>query len=473
MKTSIHINWLGGALALASITLLSTPQAQAAGATWDTDADGDWSDGINWTPTTAPGATSGTTNTDIATFGKDLSAGRIINVDANRNIGGIVFDYTPTGGSGYKIRNGSILLSNGGSIISQGGGTSSQVDQIQDNTVYIQGDGGSATFSNTGSRRLTIQRVAGVSTLGKTTTLYLDGDNQSSNEIDFFLYDNRDLTPGMGKLAVVKNGTGLWRLKNNNANYSGGTTLNNGILGYDNSGAFGTGDLTLNGGILRPGSTTDFTVVNQMIVGGDFTFEARKDRTSAFSGNMDLGGGDRTITVIPTGSGHIGANAIHLSGVISNGGLTKAGGETLSLDGANTYTGNTTVSAGTLILAQNSELVFDIGANGINNAILGSGTIQLDGIFKFDLSGAAVADGNSWNIVNVGTLNETYGGTFSVDGFTNDSGVWTKVDGLNTWTFTQSSGDLGLGVVPEPGSLALVLIGLGAAGLARTRRRRD
>ncbi len=45
------------------------------------------------------------------------------------------------------------------------------------------------------------------------------------------------------------------------------------------------------------------------------------------------------------------------------------------------------------------------------------------GIFKFDLSGAAVADGNSWNIVNVGTLNETYGGTFSVDGFTNDNGV--------------------------------------------------
>ena len=41
---------------------------------------------------------------------------------------------------------------------------------------------------------------------------------------------------------------------------------------------------------------------------------------------------------------------------------------TLTLGGINTYTGNTTVNAGTLVLADNAQLRFAIGAtSGTNN----------------------------------------------------------------------------------------------------------
>jgi len=40
--------------------------------------------------------------------------------------------------------------------------------------------------------------------------------------------------------------------------------------------------------------------------------------------------------------------------------------------------------------------------------------------------------------------------------------VWTFTDNSNTWTFTQSTGDLAFAAIPEPSSYAL----LGMAGLA-------
>ncbi|RYD26418.1 MAG: hypothetical protein EOP87_22775, partial [Verrucomicrobiaceae bacterium] len=109
---------------------------------------------------------------------------------------------------------------------------------------------------------------------------------------------------------------------------------------------------------------------------------------------------------------------------------------------ANTYSGNTAVNAGTLALADNAQLRFVIGANGVTNSITGSGAVQLDGDFAIDTTAASTANGNSWSIVNVGTLTETYGATFSVIGFTNNSGVWTMTAGAITWTFTQATGVL-------------------------------
>lgn len=56
---------------------------------------------------------------------------------------------------------------------------------------------------------------------------------------------------------------------------------------------------------------------------------------------MDLGGATRTITV---------SNAAYLNGAVTNGGLTVAGSSFLQLSSANTYSGNTTISSGKLIL---------------------------------------------------------------------------------------------------------------------------
>ena len=79
---------------------LAAPFAQAANQTWDggSAVDGNWSTLLNWVgDTAAPGATSGTTNTDVATFNAAIAntwglVGTPIGIDsATQNIGGISF----------------------------------------------------------------------------------------------------------------------------------------------------------------------------------------------------------------------------------------------------------------------------------------------------------------------------------------------------------------------------------------------
>ena len=124
----------------------------------------------------------------------------------------------------------------------------------------------------------------------------------------------------------------------------------------------------------------------------------------------------------------------------------KTGASTQILSGQNTYTGNTTVSGGTLTLANGGGLQFVIGANGVNNGISGTGAVNLNGAFNFNLTGAGTTVGNSWNIVNVGTLTTTFGGTFSIPGFTYvGSNLWTN--GANYY-FSTATGNLGVGCQP-------------------------
>jgi len=86
------------------------------------------------------------------------------------------------------------------------------------------------------------------------------------------------------------------------------------------------------------------------------------------------------------------------------------------LSGANTYSGNTTITGGTLTLAATTgQLKFYPTTNGTTNSVGGTGTALIDGKFLIDLSGATVANGNSWNLLNAATLTETFGWTFTVD----------------------------------------------------------
>ena len=145
---------------------------------------------------------------------------------------------------------------------------------------------------------------------------------------------------------------------------------------------------------------------------------------------------------------------ITLNGVVSGtGNLLKSGSGKLTLGGVNTYTSNTTVSAGELVLADNAGLTFVIGDNGVNNKVTGSGTATIEGDFTFDLTGAVATDGNTWTIV--ANANKSFTSTFTVNGFSDpeDDGTWTFTDANNKkWTFTESSGLLEVG--PATGGTA-------------------
>ncbi len=148
------------------------------------------------------------------------------------------------------------------------------------------------------------------------------------------------------------------------------------------------------------------------------------------------------------------------SGVVSDGGATatlglnKIGTGTFTLTGANLYTGNTAVSAGTLDLADNAQLKFVLGASGVNNAITGSGTVILNGDFVIDTAAADALSFGSWTLENVTSLPGAYGATFSVVGFT-DAGnnKWTKANGAKTYTFDETTGILTL---TQPGYTAWI-----------------
>jgi autotransporter-associated beta strand protein len=245
-----------------------------------------------------------------------------------------------------------------------------------------------------------------------------------------------------------------------------------------NSSNTGTGTINLDGGTLRVNSftanTTGSAVGTVNFNGG--TVVARQN-TTAFTNT----GATTTYKVKAGGAifNTAGFNitvdkALVADGVSTGGGLTKNGAGALTLSSnSNTYIGDTMVTDGTLILADNARLTFDIGATGVNNQISGDGvginTVTLDGDFDFNLTTAGIGLGDSWTIVDTTTLVETFGTTFSVVGFTDMGGnIWEKLNGVTTYQFNEATGILS--VVPEPTTWARLAAGLTFVMVMRRRR---
>jgi autotransporter-associated beta strand protein/T5SS/PEP-CTERM-associated repeat protein len=301
--------------------------------------------------------------------------------------------------------------------------------------------GGSASFtipadrefqlgsSGTGAMNLTAGTVSGNGWMsigrnsGGTGTLSVSGGTFTQAAADRFMHVGE---AGIGTLTISGTGsfvaastTGLLlgdsAASQGTVNLDGGTLTATAVL----DAASGTTAFHFNGGLL------------QAATGANATFMNGIDTVTVKSSGARIDSNGNNITV----------NSALLAGT-GNGGLIKSGAGILTLAGANTYSGNTAVNAGALTLADNGQLRFVIGANGVNNAVTGSGTVQLDGDFAIDTTAANTTSGNTWSLVHVGTLSASYGGTFNVVGFTNSSGVWTKTEGPNTWTYTQSTGVL-------------------------------
>jgi autotransporter-associated beta strand protein len=138
-------------------------------------------------------------------------------------------------------------------------------------------------------------------------------------------------------------------------------------------------------------------------------------------------------------------------------------GHLITFNAANTFTGDLRVDTNTVgaSLSDTSTWAFNIGSSGVNNTILGAGKINLNGLFSFDLTGAGTTLGDTWSLVNHGTLTATYGSTFAVSGFIDDGdGQWSHdIGGGLEYRFSENTGTLT--VVGPPKNL--VWLGGGAA----------
>lgn len=156
-----------------------------------------------------------------------------------------------------------------------------------------------------------------------------------------------------------------------------------------------------------------------------------------------------TLSVALVGGGGSGAvvGSVSLAEHTAHGGINFTGAAITTLSGVSTYTGNTTVSSGSIVyLGDNAGLKFAPAANGVSNKVTGAGAAYLYGDFTIDLGGAAIANGNSWTLVD--TAAKSFDPlTFTVVGFTEVTpGIHQLVDANKTWTFTESTGALTLAV---------------------------
>lgn len=153
-------------------------------------------------------------------------------------------------------------------------------------------------------------------------------------------------------------------------------------------------------------------------------------RTLNQTGNLTVG--------VDNGSGNFSGAISNASGKTN---LIKAGTGTQTLSGLNSYTGNTTVNDGALILAETGSLAFVV-TDAASNQINGSGSVTLDGDFTINTAAVTVSTG-TWNLVDTNSLVAGFTATFSPGaGWTETANVWSKTENNKIWSFSEASGDL-------------------------------
>jgi autotransporter-associated beta strand protein len=254
-----------------------------------------------------------------------------------------------------------------------------------------------------------------------------------------------------------KNGSGTLVLSSSNT-YTGGTTLIAGPLTAGSSSALGSGVLTLQGGTLSASGgalslANAVTLAGNAAIGGSYAL--------TLTGSVTLTG-NRTLTVTDTGGATIsGAIGQSTSGL----GLTKAGVGTLVLSASNTYTGATTVSAGTLLVngVITSAVTVASGATLGGSGTTGAVTVLSGGIL---LPGSSGQPG----ILSAGNVSLNGGATFNValDGSTPGAGGYAQLDVSGTASLNNSNLNVSVGYAAAVGTSFTIIKNNGPNAISGT-----
>jgi autotransporter-associated beta strand protein len=291
--------------------------------------------------------------------------------------------------TGNNTYTGSTTISAGTLQLGNGGTTGSIIGNVLDNSVLTFDRSDSATFAGSISGAGSVNQTGTGTTIltgnnaytGGTTisagTLQL-GNGSTTGSIIGNVLDNGVLAFNRsdsvtfggvisGAGSVNQTGSGTTILTGNNT-YTGGTTISAGRLQLGNGGTTGsiTGNVLDNGvlvfnrsdsvtfgGVISGIGSVTQTGIGTTILTGNNTYAGG---TTIRAGTLQLGNGGTTgsITGNVLDNGVLVFNrsdSVTFGGVISGtGSLIQQGAGVLTLPGANTYTGTTTVNSGSLIV---------------------------------------------------------------------------------------------------------------------------
>jgi autotransporter-associated beta strand protein len=354
-------------------------------------------------------------------FNNDSTGGLVIGAASGR-----IFTIGDIGGSGSEaVRFGGSGLS--GAVVVNGAGTYTGNTVIDGSTVRLSGANASVSAAN-----LVFQQTAG----STVPTFDLNGQEQTVAGLDDSAVAGiiRSTLSG-GKLIVGDS---------NNSTFQG-TIISANSMALEK---VGTGKLTLTGANTYTNGTT--------ITGGELEVSSQ-----SLKGDVNIGD-------VINANAKLTFNQAFGDGTFSGdifgvGSLTKNGNDALTLTGANSYSGGTTVSAGDLI-GSTDALQGDI----VNDATV-TFRQAADGTYAGNMSGTGALVKTGVANVTLGGVN-TYGGgtTISAGGLTATTGSLPTngnvvADAGTTLTFDQGTNGSFGGVLSGDG--ALVKLGAGAVTL--------
>jgi autotransporter-associated beta strand protein/T5SS/PEP-CTERM-associated repeat protein len=308
------------------------------------------------------------TNTGTVSFFNASTAGSAV----ISNDGAIVFNDTSSAGDATITSNFALLFLNASSggnaaitnnrglafldassagnatiMTNNGGTTAFSANSTGGSARLITNSGGAVDISALASAGMTAGSIEGAGTYSLGSKQLTVGGNNLSTQVSGLIADGGAFGGTGGSL--VKVGTGTLTLSGANT-YSGGTTLAGGTLRLENNQALGSGALTTTGSVVD--YANGVTIANPIVINSNTT-------------QLQVTAGSAT-----------------QAGVISelNGPrpLEKIGAGALVLTAANTYTGPTTISAGTLVVngsIANSAVTVNNGG-----ILAGTGTVGVTAI---------------------------------------------------------------------------------------------
>jgi autotransporter-associated beta strand protein len=340
---------------LAAVVLFFISGNRMSAQTWNTNASGTWGVGANWTGGSVPNAVDAT-----ATLGSVITANRVVTVSSPVTLGNLILNdnnrYTVTGSTlTFDVTSGSAGISASGAGGGGGGHAISSAISLNDNLAVNRDSAGALAITGA------------ISNNGNSITV------NASNSVVF-----GGAVSGAG--GFIKNGNATVTLNGAAANtFTGTTQVNNGTLSLSKSTGITAvaGNLTIGDGTGAAGSAGVAVASNEQIantsavtIASDGRLTLNSSRTETI-GALNATSGTASV-VLSTGStlyvGNGTAPAGSFAGVISGAGnLRKIGNGTLTLSGANTYAGATTVTSGVLNIRNSSALGTSAGATTVSS----------------------------------------------------------------------------------------------------------